>query len=358
MATKARGREGQWRRITADRREVLAGLGYPYSDEFLLSLHTADAENIEPQTPHMFSRRSSSPSSRQRLTTRLTSCSSFTKQETIPQSCSVCLNSASSASPVQLFVCGKTKIKTTEVVTRFSSSTQTVFIWAMEMFPFSEDVPAAGVVLVVKGLTLGPDILEKLARKFSNPGCNKGIAEDMLLFSTVEFQFMLVGSKSRTLGVISLDASRAPKVFSPLAVVQLPTETKKTGDNVTRKNVAPKVPKGYGQQAGLKEQNQNLMATNEELQKNLSETQEKKLEKLHDKMKIKEKKLCVSTNLLNELKVFRDSASQQCARLEEIQPTVTDLTKAREHMKQEREDFSQEAAEMEHALKEAEALLL
>lgn len=32
MATKARGREGQWRRITADRREVLAGLWYTYSD--------------------------------------------------------------------------------------------------------------------------------------------------------------------------------------------------------------------------------------------------------------------------------------------------------------------------------------
>lgn len=99
----------------------------------------------------------------------------------------------------------------------------------------------------------------------------------------------------------------------------------------------------------------------------------------------------VSTNLLDELKVFRDSASQQRARLEvsqllcndpfnvvicciqfkemflnvphftrlqEIQSTVTDITKAREHMKQEQEDFSQMAAEMEQALKEAEALLL
>ncbi|XP_033932368.1 small kinetochore-associated protein [Pseudochaenichthys georgianus] len=185
--------------------------------------------------------------------------------------------------------------------------------------------------------------------------------------------------------------------------VQLHTETKTTGDNVTRKNVAPKVLKGlstrYGKQAGLKEQNQHLMATNEELQKNLSETQErvaelelqysdietenvevkKNLRDCHvllvvanidpvvgervgeaarqDEDKRKEV-MSVSTNLLDELKVFRDSASQQRARLEEIQSKVTDITKAREHMKQEREDFSQNAAELEQALKEAEALLL
>lgn len=37
---------------------------------------------------------------------------------------------------------------------------------------------------------------------------------------------------------------------------------------------------------------------------------------------------------------------------------MTELAKAREHMMQERENFSLEAAEMEKALKEAEALLL
>lgn len=37
---------------------------------------------------------------------------------------------------------------------------------------------------------------------------------------------------------------------------------------------------------------------------------------------------------------------------------MTDLTKARELMLQERENFSLEAAEMEKALSEAEALLL
>lgn len=104
----------------------------------------------------------------------------------------------------------------------------------------------------------------------------------------------------------------------------------------------------------------------------------------------------VSTDLLHELKAFGDVASQQRARLEvsqsqwnfctdlcnfavscswftgwlecilnvphfhtyqEIQTTMTALAKAREHMRQERENFSLEAAEMEKALKEAEALL-
>lgn len=37
---------------------------------------------------------------------------------------------------------------------------------------------------------------------------------------------------------------------------------------------------------------------------------------------------------------------------------MEDISKAREIMKQERENFSQEAAEMKGALKEAEALLV
>ncbi|KAM7395106.1 hypothetical protein PAMA_006722 [Pampus argenteus] len=68
--------------------------------------------------------------------------------------------------------------------------------------------------------------------------------------------------------------------------------------------------------------------------------------------------MSVSEDLLNELKAFGDTASQQRSRLEEIQKTMTDLTKARERMLQERENFSLEAAEMEKALNEAEALLL
>uniref|UniRef100_UPI0037E93AC6 small kinetochore-associated protein n=1 Tax=Semicossyphus pulcher TaxID=241346 RepID=UPI0037E93AC6 len=173
-------------------------------------------------------------------------------------------------------------------------------------------------------------------------------------------------------------------------------------ENVQRKNVAPKVHKGistrYGQQAELKEHNQHLMATNEELHKNLAETQQrvaemelqfsdlekenaeaaKQLKDCHALLvaaKIdpvlgekvgeaarqnedqRKEVMSVSTDLLHELKAFGDIASQQRARLEEIQMTMTELTKVREHMMQEREHFSLEAAEMEQALKEAEALL-
>lgn len=43
--------------------------------------------------------------------------------------------------------------------------------------------------------------------------------------------------------------------------------------------------------------------------------------------------------------------------VQEIQATITELTKSRELMMQQRETFSQEAAEMEKALEEAESLL-
>ncbi|XP_056284459.1 small kinetochore-associated protein [Pseudoliparis swirei] len=174
-------------------------------------------------------------------------------------------------------------------------------------------------------------------------------------------------------------------------------------ENVPKKAVAPKVNKGistrYGQQADLKGQNQHLMATNEELQKNLTETQQrvatlelqvselkteagevqKNLKDCHmllvaanidpvlgervgEAAQQKEDKwkgvMSVFTDLLNELKVFGDTASQQHVCLEEIQTTMTGLSKAREHMMQERENFSLQVVEMENALKEAEALLL
>ncbi|XP_074541705.1 small kinetochore-associated protein [Halichoeres trimaculatus] len=174
-------------------------------------------------------------------------------------------------------------------------------------------------------------------------------------------------------------------------------------ENMQRKNVALKPHKGvstrYGQQAELKEQNQHLIASNEELQKSLEETQQRvaelelqcnDLEKENARVE-KNLKDChvllvaakidpvlgervgeaarqhedqrkevksISTDLLQELKAFGDMATQQRAQLEEIQTTITDLTKAREHMTQERQNFSLEAAEMEQALREAEALLL
>ncbi|KAM3602297.1 uncharacterized protein V6R79_001560 [Siganus canaliculatus] len=174
-------------------------------------------------------------------------------------------------------------------------------------------------------------------------------------------------------------------------------------ENVPRKNVAPKVYKGistrYGQQAELKEQNQHLMATNEELQRNLTDTQQrvsdlelqfsdlekenaglqKNLKDCHvllvaakidpvlgervgeaaqEKEDQRREVMSISTDLLRELKAFGDLASQQHARLDEIQTTMSELAEARECMMQERQCFSQEAAEMEKALLEAEALLL
>ncbi|XP_075893839.1 small kinetochore-associated protein [Nelusetta ayraudi] len=174
-------------------------------------------------------------------------------------------------------------------------------------------------------------------------------------------------------------------------------------ENMPRKITAAKTHKGvstrYGQQAELKEQNQHLVATNEELKKNLTDTQqrmmgleqqysdlEKENEGLHKNLKdchvllvaakvdpvlgervgeaaqgneIQRKEvMSVSENLLQELNRFVDVASQQRARLEEFQTLMMDLATARQHMKEERENFSREAAEMENALKEAEALLL
>ncbi|CAN9507953.1 unnamed protein product [Ophioblennius macclurei] len=178
---------------------------------------------------------------------------------------------------------------------------------------------------------------------------------------------------------------------------------KNAKENVPRKNVAVKSHKGvsarYGQQAELKEQNQHLMAANEELQSNLSEMQHRvedlelqcgELEKENVDVKKnlknchvllvsaqidpvsgekvgeiarqegdqRQEAMSVSNDLLNELKAFGEVASQQRAQLEEIQTTMTDLMKAREHMMQEREKFSQQAAEITEALKEAEALLM
>ncbi|XP_031178258.1 small kinetochore-associated protein [Sander lucioperca] len=200
--------------------------------------------------------------------------------------------------------------------------------------------------------------------------------------------------ESRDTATVSASANAAQKSDGIL---------KPQNENVPKHLFAPKVHKGistrYGQQAELKEQNQHLMATNEELQKNLTETQQRvaelelqysHLEKENTEVQ-KNLKDChvllvsanidpvlgkivgeasrnnedqrkevmsVSTDLLNELKAFGDTASQQRARLEEIQATMTELTKALQHIKQERENFSLEAAEMEQALKEAEALLL
>ncbi|KAM9839933.1 small kinetochore-associated protein [Aulostomus maculatus] len=174
-------------------------------------------------------------------------------------------------------------------------------------------------------------------------------------------------------------------------------------ENVPRKNVATKVYKGvstrHDLQAELKEQNQLLMAANEELQKNLTETKQKVSElelqfsdlkkensEVQESLKnchlllvaakidpVSEERvgeagqqnedqrkevMSVSQDLLNEIKAFGNIASQQRSQLDEIQKLITGLHGERECMMQEREKFSLDAAEMEKALQEAEALLL
>ncbi|XP_047244573.1 small kinetochore-associated protein [Girardinichthys multiradiatus] len=200
-------------------------------------------------------------------------------------------------------------------------------------------------------------------------------------------------------------SSKIPKGLPTEAKTASKTDTylKNPRENVPKKNFAPKAHKGvstrYGQQVELKEQNQNLVAANEELQKNLSEKQQrvaelelqldelqtenvefqKNLQDCHtllvsakidpvlgervgeDARQKEEKRkevMSVSTDLLRELKAFGDIASQQHTQLQEIQAKMEDITKARELLKRETENFSQEAAEIERALKEAEALLL
>lgn len=73
-------------------------------------------------------------------------------------------------------------------------------------------------------------------------------------------------------------ASKIPRGFLEKKTVHKPdTDTEHHKENIPRKNIASKAGKGvstrYGQEAELREQNQNLRATNEQLQKSLTETQ-------------------------------------------------------------------------------------
>ncbi|PWA27926.1 hypothetical protein CCH79_00000551, partial [Gambusia affinis] len=248
-----------------------------------------------------------------------------------------------------------------------------------------------GVIPVLEGLGL-----ERLERKSLKSGSKRGgVAETLLLLIPLALSSLCEENS------MSSKIPRGTNLPTEAKTVQkTDTNLKNSRENVPRKNVAPKVHKGvstrYGQQVELKEQNQNLVAANEELQKNLSGKQQrveelelqldelqkenvefqKSLQDCHtllvsakidpgervgDAVRQKEDErkevMSVSTELLRELKAFGEIASQQRTHLQEIQATMEDLTKAREIMKQERENFSQEAAEMERALKEAEALL-
>ncbi|KAK6297472.1 hypothetical protein J4Q44_G00320550 [Coregonus suidteri] len=187
--------------------------------------------------------------------------------------------------------------------------------------------------------------------------------------------------------------------FFPKTVILKPLN-----ENVPRKYVVAKVHKGpstrYGQQQSeLKGQNQLLVEANEELQKNLTERQQKvaQLEQRYSDLQgtnadiQKQLKDChallvagnidpvlgekigetaqqnedkqrevvnVSQDLLRELQTFGDMATEQSAQLTEVQKIMKALTDSREHLVQERENFSLEVEEMEKALEEAEQLLL
>ncbi|XP_019911684.1 small kinetochore-associated protein isoform X2 [Esox lucius] len=178
---------------------------------------------------------------------------------------------------------------------------------------------------------------------------------------------------------------------------------KPQNENLPRTNV-PNVRKGistrYGQQLSeLKGRNKHLEDTNEELQKKLTETQQKcaLLEQQHSELQVtnvdiqKQLKDChvllvagnidpvlgerireikqenedqrrevvnISQDLLSELQTFGDMATEQSAQLTEVQKTMKDLMEAQGHLVQESNNFSFDVEKMEKALEEAEQLLL
>ncbi|XP_056151087.1 small kinetochore-associated protein isoform X3 [Lampris incognitus] len=189
--------------------------------------------------------------------------------------------------------------------------------------------------------------------------------------------------KSKDTATVSSAATGLPR---PVAVLR------------PQKENVPRPSTRYGQQTDLRDQNQHLVLANEELQKNLTETQERvaeleqqasdlEREKADVQKRLKEchivlvagqmdpilgekigeaaqqnddqrrEVLSISRDLLNELRQFDDIASKQHVQLEAIQSTMKDLIGAREHLEQERENFSLEVAEMERSLEEAERLL-
>lgn len=200
-------------------------------------------------------------------------------------------------------------------------------------------------------------------------------------------------------------ASKIPRGFLPEKKIghKPDTDAEQHKENIPRKNIISKTVKGistrYGQEAERRELNQNLRAANDELQKNLTETQQKvtaleeqysnlKKEKLETEKHLKDchtllvsakidpvlgervgeaaceneeqrkEVMTVSTELLNELKTFTDIATEQNGRLQKIQSTLSKLAEAQDQMRQQREGFASEAADLEKALNEAEALLL
>ncbi|XP_031437546.1 small kinetochore-associated protein [Clupea harengus] len=174
-------------------------------------------------------------------------------------------------------------------------------------------------------------------------------------------------------------------------------------DNVVRKNANTRTLKGpstrYGVQNELKDQNQLLISTNEDLHKHVFEMEnkialleqqcgdvkgenseiQKRLrdchtllvaanidpvlgEHIHEASNETEEQrkevMNISKNLLNELEKFDSMASAHRGQLEEIQNVMKDLKEAREKLREERGTIKLEVEEMERDLEEAGQLLL
>ncbi|XP_030201327.1 small kinetochore-associated protein isoform X1 [Gadus morhua] len=194
-------------------------------------------------------------------------------------------------------------------------------------------------------------------------------------------------------------SSKNPKAAHPTLEMKEGGNLKPQKENAQRKN-APKVFKGastrYGQQEELKDQNQLLLVSNEQLQNSLTESQQKVTElglqfkdlekenadiqkRLNDchvllvagkidpvsgdaiaqpsKNQGKEV-LNISRDLIKELGNFTDIGTKQLEQLKVFQTAIADLHGEGEHVMQEREDFSLQVLEMEKALEEAEQLLI
>nr|XP_023830039.1 uncharacterized protein LOC111954495 [Salvelinus alpinus]XP_023830040.1 uncharacterized protein LOC111954495 [Salvelinus alpinus] len=197
---------------------------------------------------------------------------------------------------------------------------------------------------------------------------------------------------------------KATSIPSDFSLVPKTAISKPHKENVPRNYFVAKMHKGTStrhgqQQSELKGQNQLLVEANEELQKKNSETQLKvaQLEQQYSDLQgtnadiKKHLKDChallvagnidpvlgeqigktaqqnedqqrevvnVSQDLLRELRTFGDMATEQGAQLTEVQKTMKALTDSREHLVQERGNFSLEVEEMDKALEEAEQLLL
>ncbi|CAL8314651.1 unnamed protein product [Lota lota] len=167
-------------------------------------------------------------------------------------------------------------------------------------------------------------------------------------------------------------------------------------ENAQRRNAAKGASSRNGAHAELRDQNQLLLASNEQLQNNLTESQQKVTElglqckdlekenadiqkRLKDCHVIlvagkidpvlgdaiaqpcenqRKEVMNISRDLLKELRDFTDIGSKQLEQLKVFQTAIADLTREGEHVMQEREGFSLQVLEMEKALEEAENLLI